>query len=72
MPQVTEKRRLRWNAKNKYGDNRKISEESKISECAIGRCIRTGKGSNETISAVNKFYGIEKVTLVKTDIDNDN
>lgn len=72
MPQVTEKIKDKWNAKNRYGDNRLISAESKISEHAIGRCIRTGRGAPETIEAVNKFYGIEKVTLVKNDIDNDN
>lgn len=72
MPQVTEKLKKRWKCEHINGDNRKISKASGISEHAIGRAIRTGKASLETISAVNKFYGIEKITLVKTDIDNDN
>lgn len=72
MPKADKKTVDKWNAKNRYGDNRKIQEQSDISEHAIGRCIRTGRGSKETIEAINKFYKIEQTKRVLTDIDNVN
>ena len=72
MPQVTERIRKKWKANYEVGDHLKMETKYKISNDAIGRCIRTGKGAPNTIACINDYYGIEKVTLVKTDIDNDN
>jgi hypothetical protein len=72
MPQVDKITLNKWNAKNRYGDNRKIKADCGISEHAIGRCIRDGRGAPNTISAINKFYGVTKFKIVKTDIYNDN
>lgn len=72
MPQVTERLRKKWKAHSKWGDILKMEEKYNISNDAIGRCIRTGKGSANTIAAINHYYGINKTNLATTDIDNVN
>lgn len=72
MPQVTEKRRLRWKAMLEWGDKLKIEKKYNISNDAVGRCIKTGKGSTTTIDAINEYYGLEIIYRNTNDIDNDN
>jgi len=53
---VDEKVKLKWKVKHQYGDNRKISELYGISEVTICNAKRTGRGSVNTINAINDFY----------------
>jgi len=55
---VDEKQRLKWKLKHQYGDNRKISEISGISEVTICNAKRTGRGSVNTINAINDYYKV--------------
>lgn len=44
-----------WKIKRQTGDQKKIAEQSGISENAISRAFN-GNASQETIDAINSFY----------------
>lgn len=60
-----------WKLNKEHGDVKAIREESvkagtPISEITISNVLRTGKGSKNTISFINKFYKSIKPSLKKT------
>jgi uncharacterized protein YerC len=46
----------KWKLQKEYGDQKKISDESGISEVTISNVLRTGRGDKKTIVAINNFY----------------
>jgi hypothetical protein len=45
-----------WKLLKEHGDIKAIRELSKISEPIIRQALKTGKGSDRTIGAINNYY----------------
>jgi len=58
--QATEKIRKEWKIKRNHGDATKIHKQYNISINTISKALLSGRGSKETIDAINSFYNVKQ------------
>ena len=61
--QTTEKIRKEWKLKRDHGDATKIHKQFNISINTISKALLTGRGSKQTIEAINTYYGIKTIEI---------